>query len=114
MEYHSGLTAQANAYAGQGISGLAGVNKNVEAPRTLASAGSRMETVNERLAKAADALSMVCQQIGAMTGLSAGAEAKPAPTPIGAVHRLNELADDANVKLSTVENYIASIQRALG
>jgi hypothetical protein len=105
---------QANAYPGQALGGLAGANKASEPPRTIASAGNRLETLNERLAKATDALATVCSQIGAMT-LSQGGDPKAnAPAPIGAVHRLNELADDANSKLSAIEAYIGSIQRALG
>lgn len=85
-----------------------------EAPRTLASAGSRMETVNERLSKAAEALQMICMQIGAMSPIGQGISAQGTSVPEGAVHRLNDLADDANARLSNIENYIASIQRALG
>lgn len=114
MQYNSGLSAQANAYQGAMLGGVGGANQTAEPPRTLASAGSRLETVNERLAKATDALSTVCQQIGAMTGLNALSASDKAPTPIGAVHRLNDLGDEANSRLSTIEAYIASIQRALG
>ena len=114
MENSTNYTAGgASAYHSTAMLGQANAIKQ-EAPRTLASAASRLEAINERLAKNADALSMICQQIGAMTGLSAGTDGKSAPSPIGAVHRLNDLADDANTKLSTVEAYIASIQRALG
>lgn len=87
----------------------------VDAPRTLSSAAGRLETLNERLSQASEALSTVCAQIGAMSPLgqvavSSGNEAVPG----GAVHRLNDLAEDANAKLSNIETFIASIQRALG
>lgn len=108
--------ASANAYQQNGAQALGGLNTvKQEPPRTLGSAASRMEALNERLSKASEALAMACNQIGAMTGLNGQiAGGNPNAPATGAVHRLNDLADDANAKVSTIEAYIASIQRALG
>lgn len=83
-------------------------------PRTISSAAGRIDALNERLSKAVEALAMVSSQIGAMTPVSGlSANAKNA-APGGAVHRLNDSADEAHAKLAEIENYIESIGRALG
>lgn len=103
-----------NAYS-QGLAGQTAYAGNEAAPRTLASAASRIESVNERLDKVTDALLMVCSQIGAMTAMNQLGGRDPSQTSAsGAVHRLNDAADEAHTKILMLETYIASIQRALG
>lgn len=101
----------ANIYSGA----LVGGQGNAPTPRTLNSAAGRLEALNERLSKAVEGLAMIASQIGAMTpvnGLSQGKNAQT--TACGAVHRLNDAADDAHSKAGEIETYIASLQRALG
>ncbi|OAF05448.1 hypothetical protein AYJ54_00650 [Bradyrhizobium centrolobii] len=114
MEYQA-MNNAANAYQGAVLGAIGQANK-VEAPRTLASAASRIETLNERLAKSIDALSMICSQIGAMSALNqiGGNPNEAKAVPGGAIHRLNDSADEAHAKLSAIEGYVVSIQRALG
>jgi len=101
---------QANAYQG----GLVGA-QTAPVPRTLNSAAGRLDALNERLSKAVEGLAMVASQIGAMTPVNGLNQAKVRETAAsGAVHRLNDSADEAHAKLSELENYIQSIGRALG
>lgn len=84
-------------------------------PRTLSSASSRIDALNERLAKAAESLSMVSSQIGGLTPVPGAGNAKNSVTAAsGAVHRLNDSADAAHSQISDIENLIAGIGRALG
>lgn len=107
----------AKAYANQALGGSVGSHslQQAPAPRTLSSAASRIESLNERLLKATEALSIISAQIGAISPVVGGnANAKNSPSPNGAVHRLNDSADFAHNQLAEVENLIASISRALG
>lgn len=105
-----------NAYPGAmlGQGAVAGYLEQ-KPPRTLSSAASRLSALNERLSKAEEALAMICAEIGA---ISIAREINGTGTgdtpPSGAVYRLNDLADLASEKLSTIESQISSIQRALG
>ena len=121
MEYQNainyGYSNAQHTYGGSiGGSAIGGITvPTPEAPRTIASASSRLEALNERLAKASEALSMVCSQIGALSALNQiGRGAADGSVAGGAVHRLNDAADEAHSRLLAIENYIASIQRALG
>jgi hypothetical protein len=87
---------------------------NAPVPRTLNSAAGRLDALNERLSKAVEGLAMVSSQIGAMTPVNGQNNAKSQTSACGAVPRLNDAADEAHAKLGEIENYINSLQRALG
>lgn len=84
-----------------------------EPPKTLASAVSRLDGINEHLAKVAESLSQITSHLGVPVLVSGGANGKQA-TPGGMVHRLNDTAEDAHVRLTEIEALIAGIGRALG
>lgn len=84
-----------------------------EPPRTIASASSKIDLLNERLAKAIESLSMASSQIGALTNMEVSGS-KDATSPGGAVHRLNDQAELAHERMNHIENLIAGIARALG
>jgi hypothetical protein len=112
--YQQGLNNAASPYDGAAIGGIESQEPRVT-PRTIASASSRIDTLNERLLKAVEALGMISAQIGAMTPVSGLNNAKNGQTsPGGAVNRLNDSADEAHARISEIENYIQSIGRALG
>jgi hypothetical protein len=84
-------------------------------PRTIASAAGRIESLNERLGTVIEHLGSISAQIGAMTPVNGLNNAKNGQTAAcGAVHRLNDAADEAHARLLEIENYIGGIARALG
>lgn len=101
------------AQAGRALGGQIAGAQPIEAPRTLASAASRLDGLNGRLSKAIEQLAMISQQIGAMTPV-AGKGGNTETAPMGAVHRLNDAADDAHAQITEIENLIGGISRALG
>jgi hypothetical protein len=110
--YLGGGAMQAGAAIGGINVGLAGQLKQ-EAPKTLASAVSKIESLNARLDKAAESLSMICSQIGALSATNRlGKDGETSAS--GLVYRMNDTADEAHTRLLTIESYISSLQRALG
>ena len=110
--YDMGIEAQKH-YAGAALGGIAGQIKGAEPPRTLSSAASKLDSLNERLAKATESLSMIAGQIGALASIGVPASSNQ-PAANGAVGRLNESADSAHLKISEIEQLIAGIGRSLG
>jgi hypothetical protein len=113
MEYAANNLANANYGQGLQQGAALGSLRAPEAPRTIASAASRMEGVNERLAKVSESLSIISGQLGTLSGVGVSAgDTKPAPC--GAVGRLNDAADAAHRSLSEIEQLISGIGRSLG
>lgn len=84
-----------------------------EAPRTIASAMARIDSLNERLSSAREQLSALSDQIGGPRGVSAST-GRDNPPSVGAVGRLNEATETAHSQMSDIEGLLASIGRALG
>jgi hypothetical protein len=108
--------AQNAIYGNQLVSQTGGGTQNLQAaptPRTITSAASRIDALNERLGKVVEGLSMVSSQLGALTPVAAG-EKNTQPAASGAVHRLNDSADTAHARVCEIENLIGGITRALG
>jgi hypothetical protein len=90
----------------------AGINAVVAPPRTIASAISRMEGLNERLAKVNSHLSGIANELGALRQAgSNGIEKAPC---VGAIGRLNDSADAAHSQLADIEDLLSAISTALG
>ena len=106
MEYANAVNA---AYQNQNS-----LKQQVEAPRTISSAASRIDGLNDRLLKTYEALAMISSQLGALTPVNGQSPVKDVPSPSGAVHRLNESADKAHGLIGDIENLIQGISRALG
>lgn len=103
---------QANAYNGNYEGGLSqGVP---EAPRTVASAIGRIDGLNERLQGIRSQLANVSDMIGGPRNIAGNQKASAAPSPSGAVHRLNDSADHGHSVVSDIEDLLSSIQRSLG
>lgn len=83
------------------------------APRTLVSAATRMDAVNERLGQLDAHLNAIADQLGVLRAAQAGASTDKMP-PCGAVARLNDAADGAHYRLSEIEATLKSISGALG
>lgn len=99
---------QQNAIAGAGAT----LGK-IEPPRTIASAASRIDELNQRLSVSTEALGMIAAQLGALSGVGVP-PLKDQTAASGAIHRLNDAADAAHLKLGEMEGLIAGISRALG
>jgi hypothetical protein len=112
---YSAYANQANA-ANQFVGGAIGsIQQGITAPptpRTITSAASRIDILNERLSKTVEVLSQISSQLGAITPLSK--EANGETSPCGAVHRLNDSADRAHARLNEVDALLNSIMRTLG
>lgn len=91
----------------------AAANTMPTAPRTIASAGSRLDDLHQRLCKAREHLTALADQLGALRAVS-GAPSKAEPPTIGAVGRLNDSADAAHYQVSEIEELLGSIERVLG
>jgi hypothetical protein len=120
MEYQNAYANAGNAFVGGQLGGTAigggalGLQQ-VEPPRTIASAASRIDGLNERLAKMRESLSMISAQIGAMSSVGVNvADKNGVVTPGGAVYRLNDATDAAHSQMTDIENLIDGIGRALG
>jgi hypothetical protein len=119
MDYEK---AQYSAYANQAsnaanqFGGAVGIlQQGITAPptpRTITSAASRIDILNERLLKTVEVLSQISSQLGAITPISK--EANGETSPCGAVHRLNDSADRAHARLNEVDALLNSIMRTLG
>ena len=114
MDYAQATSLQAmqkNAGYGQAQQGTAAV----EAPRTIASAVSRHDQVNERLGAINAQLAALSDVIGGPRPTAGQNIARDnAPAPQSAVHRLNDSADTAHILISDIESLLNSISRALG
>lgn len=86
---------------------------NQPPPRTVASAISRMESLNERLTTASNGLGGIADMLGALRGVP-GKDAVGKPAASGAISRLNDSADTAHSQLSDIEVLLAAISSALG
>lgn len=81
-------------------------------PKTLASALSRVEGLNERLMQNIQALDSIANALGALRcGVKSS---KVNPDSVGAVGRLNDVADAAHAHLADIDDLISGISRALG
>lgn len=104
------------AYPGNYSIGAVGLQTTApQAPRTISSAISRVDGLNDRLSKIREELSNISDQIGGPRPVSDGT-GKPsqAPPSISAVSRLNDSADYAHDYLTEIEGLLGSIGRALG
>ena len=114
MTYGSTLGAvKVGMSAGIGSAGQAA--QTAMAPRTIASAASRMDAANERLSKARDHLSGIADQLGALRPvdvLKGTGEAPPVAS--GAVSRLNDSADQSHRLAGDIESLLSAISDALG
>jgi hypothetical protein len=88
-------------------------NMPAAAPRTVASAFSRMEAANQRLAISYERLAKICAEIGGIRDVSQ-AGVKGTQEPSGAVDRLNDSADRSHDILDGIETILVAIERALG
>jgi hypothetical protein len=82
-------------------------------PRTIASAMSRVDGLNERLIQMRGHLSNICEQIGGPYPASAAIGKERAASP-GAVGRLNDSVDAAHDCVAEIESLLQSISRSLG
>lgn len=116
MINHGGVgQKQADAYtAGNYESGLNQANEPIVAPRTVASAIGRIDGLNERLQGIRSQLANVSDMIGGPRNIAGNQKASAAPSPSGAVHRLNDSADNGHSVVSDIEDLLSSIQRSLG
>lgn len=118
--YGSGISTtnqiygQAGIYHGGLASGAPTLQQSAEAPKTLASAVSRMDNLNGRLAKVIEALGGIAAQIGSAYPAKAPESGNAQAGSSGTIYRLNDLASDAHTEVSDIENLIAGIQRSLG
>lgn len=115
MQYASSAMNQANSSLYQGaVSGSTGMPAS--APKTIQSAIGRLDGVNERLSKVQSMLDEIAGNLGAhrLVSGSAGERAADNIPTAGAVARLNGAADAAHANLSSIEDTLAAIQRALG
>lgn len=106
MNYVNTIGAQA-AY-----NSIANAQNAVAQPLTIASALSRMEALNERLAQTVSRLSQVSNALGSLHPVEASP--KPGQIPSGVVGRLNDVADTAHDRAMEIENLLSGIERALG
>lgn len=95
MEYAYGNPNVTGASLGAGTAighAIGGSDAAKAVPRTIASAASRIDVLNERLLKVCENLGAISSAIGAMTPVSGLNNAKNTGQIVqgGAVHRLNE------------------------
>lgn len=89
-------------------------NTVAAAPRTISSAGSRMDSLNERLNTARNALDQIANQIGGPRPAQAGQIKGDTPPSSDAVSRLNGSADAAHSIMNDIEETLQAIGRSLG
>jgi hypothetical protein len=104
--------------AGQQTAGQQFTGAEVAAqPRTIASAVGKLDQVNERLAAIHSQLEHFADQIGGPRPTPGGqivGNSTAVPPPQSAVHRLNDAAESAHMRISDIEQLLNSIGRALG
>lgn len=82
------------------------------APRTIASAQSRMDGLNERLMEVRNHLGGIADAIGGPR--PANGEAKASLPSAGAVGRLNDAVEAGHCQVAEIHELLAAISRALG
>lgn len=102
----------AYAFAKQGLQSAV-ETQSVAPARTIATAISGLDKLNERLANIRAGLSHLCEAIGGP--YPASGQIKGDRPPIsGAVGRLNESTDAAHSILSEIEELLSTASRSLG
>lgn len=106
---------QGAALGAQGNYSTISVGTTVSAaPRTISSAGSRLDGLNERLNSARNTLDAIANQIGGPRPAQAGQIKGDTPPMPDAVSRLNGSADAAHQIMNDIEETLQAIGRALG
>ncbi|HEX5509847.1 MAG TPA: hypothetical protein VFX37_15205 [Pseudolabrys sp.] len=96
--------AQSNAIGNQMTAGP---------PRTIASAISRLEQVNDRLGAFGERLAIIADQLGVLRAV--GDDPKGAkPLASGAIERLNHGTEMAHEHLNAIDSLLGAIINALG
>ena len=83
-------------------------------PRTITSAISRVDGLNERLSEVIKGLTSLSDQIGGPRPIAGASAGEPKVQSPAVVDRLNDSAEYAHVQLSTIDSLLASIARSLG
>lgn len=104
--------AQAGSYGAQtaASNGL----RPVEVPRTITSAISKVDGLNDRLAKVREQLTGLSDQIGGPRLTGDGSKNAERPPSAGVVGKLNDATESAHNYVGDIENLLGSIGRALG
>jgi len=113
----------ATGYAGNALSSMEKSNYaqqagltvpgEIAAPRTIATALSSMDALNDRLSNIRSVINQLCMTIGGPYPASSDAGQK-AQQSSGAVGRLNDSAGAAHETLSEIERLLSSIAHSLG
>lgn len=109
-------TIYAGASGGISVGSSAAFTIPVEAtavPRTVATAVGRLDALNQRLNELRALSYHLSDQIGGPRPASGQIKGE-APSPMGAVGRLNDATDAAHETLSDIEETLKAIARALG
>lgn len=96
--------------AAQGV--ITGKQSVPEAPRTIASALSRMEVLNGRLETTREHLARIASALGAIYPITADDTGKPITN--GAVGRLNDAADVGHSLMNQLESVLSALEQVLG